>query len=161
VALLQYCPHRLVAGGGASSSNGSMDDCPDFKGKAKVPQTRGGQLIVIDPSHGNRHLLADTHQLHSTSADVFLLAAMVHTKTGSLGGSSQYGSSAWTVRQAVAPFTPELAAARAVYGGGHHSLRWRDRLASTPRCCSVRPHWHLHAKSTAHWPVGGTDDAQY
>jgi anaerobic selenocysteine-containing dehydrogenase len=126
----------LVIGANPMASNGSMWTVPDFKGKAKALQARGGQLIVIDPRRTETATLADTHHFIRPGADVFLLAAMVHTlfeeDRVTLGTVSEWVVGVDEVRQAVAPFTPELAAARC--GMAADTIRALARqLASTPR----------------------------
>ena len=126
----------LVIGANPMASNGSMWTVPDFKGKAKALQARGGQLIVIDPRRTETAALADTHHFIRPGADVFLLAAMVHTlfeeDRVTLGTAGEWVVGVDEVRQAVAPFTPELAAARC--GMAADTIRALARqLASTPR----------------------------
>lgn len=126
----------LVIGANPLASNGSMWTVPDFKGKAKALQARGGQLIVIDPRRTETAALADTHHFIRPGADVFLLAAMVHTlfeeDLVTLGTASEWVVGVDGVRQAVAPFTPELAATRC--GMAAETIRALARqLASTPR----------------------------
>ncbi len=126
----------LVIGANPLASNGSMWTVPDFKGKAKALQARGGQLIVIDPRRTETAALADTHHFIRPGADVFLLAAMVQTlfeeDLVTLGTASEWVVGVDEVRQAVAPFTPELAATRC--GMAAETIRALARqLASTPR----------------------------
>ena len=126
----------LVIGANPLASNGSMWTVPDFKGKAKALQARGGQLIVIDPRRTETAALANAHHFIRPGADVFLLAAMVHTlfeeALVTLGAVAEWVVGVEAVREAVAPFTPELAAARC--GMPADTIRALTRqLASTPR----------------------------
>ena len=69
----------VVLGANPVVSNGSMWTVPDFRGKARALRARGGELIVIDPRRTETAALADSHHFIRPNADVFLLAAMVHT----------------------------------------------------------------------------------
>ncbi|MDP2370058.1 molybdopterin-dependent oxidoreductase, partial [Rhodoferax sp.] len=64
----------LVIGANPLASNGSMWTVPDFKGKAKAMQARGGKLVVIDPRRTETAAVADAHHFIRPGADVFLLA---------------------------------------------------------------------------------------
>jgi anaerobic selenocysteine-containing dehydrogenase len=108
--------YLLVLGANPLASNGSMWTVPDFKGKAKALQARGGQLVVIDPRRTETAAVADAHHFIRPGADVFLLAAMVQTlfaeKLVSLGPVAEWVVGVDEVGAAVAPFTPEAVAAR-------------------------------------------------
>ncbi len=108
--------HLLVIGANPLASNGSMWTVPDFKGKAKALQARGGKLVVIDPRRTETAAIANTHHFIRPGADVFLLAAMVQTlfaeKRVRLGGVEQWVVGLEAVEAAVAPFTPEAVTAR-------------------------------------------------
>lgn len=126
----------LVIGANPMASNGSMWTVPDFKGKAKALQARGGKLIVIDPRRTETAAIADSHHFIRPGADVFLLAAMVHTLFAeglvTLGRVAQWVNGPEEVRTAIAPFTPEAVAARC----GIDALTIRAlarQLAHTPR----------------------------
>jgi anaerobic selenocysteine-containing dehydrogenase len=97
-------------------SNGSMWTVPDFKGKAKAMQARGGKLVVIDPRRTETAALADAHHFIRPGSDVFLLAAMVNTlfteNLVTLGNVAQWVVGVDEVRVAITPFTPEAVATR-------------------------------------------------
>ena len=126
----------LVIGANPLASNGSMWTVPDFKGKAKALQARGGQLIVIDPRRTETAAMADTHHFIRPGADVFLLAAMVHTLFAeglvALGRVAPWVQGCDDVQAAIAPFTPEAVAARC--GMGADTIRALARqVARTQR----------------------------
>ncbi len=128
--------YLLVLGANPLASNGSMWTVPDFKGKAKALQARGGQLVVIDPRRTETAAMADGHHFIRPGADVFLLAAMVQTlfaeKLVSLGPVAEWVVGVEEVGAAVAPFTPEAVAARC--GMSADTIRNLARtLATTPR----------------------------
>ena len=106
----------LVIGANPVVSNGSMWTVPDFRGKAKALQARGGQMIVIDPRRTETAALADAHHFIRPGADVFLLAAMVHTLFDEdlvrLGAVENYVLGVAETRTAVAQLAPEIVADR-------------------------------------------------
>jgi anaerobic selenocysteine-containing dehydrogenase len=128
----------LVIGANPLASNGSMWTVPNFKGKAKAMQARGGKLIVIDPRRTETAAAADAHHFIRPGADVFLLAAMVQTlfaeKLVRLGTVAAWVNGVEEVGLAVAAFTPEAVAARC--GIDADTIRTLAReLANTERAC--------------------------
>ena len=126
----------LVIGANPLASNGSMWTVPDFKGKAKALQARGGQLVVIDPRRTETAAIANTHHFIRPGSDVFLLAAMVNTLFAetlvSLGAVKEWVVGVEEVKAAVAPFTAEAVAARC--GMPAETItRLARQLATTPR----------------------------
>ena len=126
----------LVIGANPLASNGSMWTVPDFKGKARAMQARGGRLIVIDPRRTETAAMADAHHFIRPGADVFLLAALVHTLFAEqlvrLGAVADWVTGVAEVGQAVAPFTPETVAPRC--GISAETIRDLARtLAATPK----------------------------
>ncbi|HEX2690971.1 MAG TPA: molybdopterin-dependent oxidoreductase, partial [Kofleriaceae bacterium] len=67
----------VVLGANPVVSNGSLWTVPDFRGKAKAMQARGGKLIVIDPRRTETAELADQHLFLRPGSDVFLLLGIV------------------------------------------------------------------------------------
>jgi anaerobic selenocysteine-containing dehydrogenase len=128
--------HLLVLGANPLVSNGSMWTVPDFKGKAKALQSRGGKLVVIDPRRTETAAVADAHHFIRPNSDVFLLAAMVNTLFAQglvkLGTVTDWVNGVAEVQQAVAPFTPEAAAARCGIPADTIRALTRD-LAAAPR----------------------------
>ncbi len=106
----------VVIGANPLASNGSMWTVPDFKGKAKALQARGGRLVVVDPRRTETAAVADAHHAIRPGADVFFLAAMVHTLFANgwerLGAVSEWVAGVEDVRRAVSAFTPEAVAVR-------------------------------------------------
>jgi anaerobic selenocysteine-containing dehydrogenase len=128
--------YLLVLGANPLASNGSMWTVPDFKGKAKAMQARGGKLVVIDPRRTETAAIADAHHFIRPGSDVFLLAAMVQTLFAenlvTLGNVTDWTVGVEQVSLAVAPFTPEVAAPRC--GIPADTIRGLARtLATTPR----------------------------
>jgi anaerobic selenocysteine-containing dehydrogenase len=126
----------LVLGANPLASNGSMWTVPDFKGKAKAMQARGGKLVVVDPRRTETAAVADAHHFIRPGADIFLLAAMVYTLFAEglvkLGAVAQWVNGVTEVQQAMTPFTPEAVAERC--GMSADTIRALARqLATTPR----------------------------
>ena len=106
----------LVLGANPAASNGSLWTVPDFRGKAKALQARGGRLVVIDPRRSETAALADQHITIRPGGDVFLLLGMVHTLFDEdrvrLGALTDHVNGLDDLRAAVLPFPPEAMAAR-------------------------------------------------
>ncbi|MEI8158727.1 MAG: molybdopterin-dependent oxidoreductase, partial [Burkholderiales bacterium] len=128
--------YLLVLGANPLVSNGSMWTVPDFKGKAKALQARGGRLVVIDPRRTETAAVADAHHFIRPNSDVFLLAAMVNTLFAEglvkLGAVADWVKGLAEVELAVAPFTPEAVAARCGITADTIRALARD-LAGAPR----------------------------
>jgi anaerobic selenocysteine-containing dehydrogenase len=127
--------YLLVIGANPMASNGSMWTVPDFRAKARALRERGGRLVVIDPRRSETAAVADAHHFIRPGADVFLLAAMVHTLFAEglvrNGRLTPYLNGIDEVRQAVQPFAPERVAARC--GIGAATIRGLAReLAAAP-----------------------------
>ena len=74
-------------------------------------RARGGRIVVIDPRRSETAEVADEHLFIRPGADVFLLAAMVHTLFDEglvrLGRLAEHVNGVDEMRAAVATFTPE------------------------------------------------------
>jgi anaerobic selenocysteine-containing dehydrogenase len=68
----------VILGANPMVSNGSLWTVPDFRGKAKQVQARGGRIVVIDPRRTETAALADQHVFIRPGGDVFLLLGIVH-----------------------------------------------------------------------------------
>ena len=130
------CELLVVLGANPVVSNGSMWTVPDFRGKAKAMQARGGRLGVIDPRRTETAAIADAHHFIRPGGDAFLLLGMVHTLFDEhlvqLGRMAGHVSGVQDIAQAVAAFSPEAVAARCGMDAG--TIRELARtLAATPR----------------------------
>ncbi|MDI1272688.1 molybdopterin oxidoreductase family protein [Polaromonas sp.] len=130
------CDFLLVLGANPLASNGSLWTVPDFKGKAKAMQARGGQLVVIDPRRTETAAMADAHHFIRPGADVFLLLGLVHTlfdeKLVRLGHIAPLVNGVGAVEAAVKDFSAEVVAPRC--GIPAATIRGLARqLAGTPR----------------------------
>ncbi|MDI1237640.1 MAG: molybdopterin-dependent oxidoreductase [Polaromonas sp.] len=130
------CDFLLVLGANPLASNGSLWTVPDFKGKAKAMQARGGKLVVIDPRRTETAAVADAHHFIRPGADVFLLLGLVHTlfdeKLVRLGRIAPLVDGVDAVEAAVQGFSAEVVAPRC--GIDAQTIRSLARqLAATPR----------------------------
>ncbi|MGC1174862.1 molybdopterin-dependent oxidoreductase [Polaromonas sp.] len=130
------CDFLLVLGANPLASNGSLWTVPDFKGKAKAMQARGGKLVVIDPRRTETAAMADAHHFIRPGADVFLLLGLVHTlfeeKLVRLGRVAPLVNGVDAVEAAVKDFSAEVVAPRC--GIAVDTIRGLARqLAGTPR----------------------------
>ncbi|HUS31559.1 MAG TPA: molybdopterin-dependent oxidoreductase [Kofleriaceae bacterium] len=106
----------VVLGANPVVSNGSMWTVPDFRGKAKAMQARGGRLVVIDPRRTETAELADQHIFIRPGGDVFLLLGIVHVlfaeKLVRLGRLADHVDGVDQIERAVADLSPEAVASR-------------------------------------------------
>ena len=106
----------LILGANPVASNGSLWTVPDFRGKAKALQARGGRIVVVDPRRSETAAIADRHIAIRPGGDVFLLLGMVHTLFDEglvrLGRLSDHVAGVDAARTAVAGFAPEAVASR-------------------------------------------------
>jgi anaerobic selenocysteine-containing dehydrogenase len=128
----------VVLGANPVVSNGSLWTVPDFRGKAKAMQARGGRLVVIDPRRTETAALADQHLFIRPGADAFLLLAIVHVLYGEglvrLGRLELHVDPAAValLGAAVQDFAPERVAARC--GIAAEEIRKLARaIAAAPR----------------------------
>ncbi|MBI1180194.1 MAG: molybdopterin-dependent oxidoreductase [Alphaproteobacteria bacterium] len=111
---IDRCDLLVVIGANPMASNGSLWTVPDFRGRLKAMQKRGGRMIVIDPKRTQTAALADRHIPVRPGADAYLLAAVAAAmfEEGAVrpGRLEEYLTGLADVRQAVAPYTPEAVA---------------------------------------------------
>ena len=106
----------VILGANPMVSNGSMWTVPDFRGRAKALQARGGKIVVIDPRRTETAELADQHVFIRPGGDVFLLLGIVHTLFAEqrvrLGSVAAHTSGVEALERAVEGFAPEQVAPR-------------------------------------------------
>jgi len=104
----------LILGGNPMASNGSIMTVPNFPGRIKALQQRGGKLVVIDPRHSETAKVADAHHFIRPGTDAALLLALLNTIFDeNLNKSSHLDDivdGVESIKAAVAPFTAERAA---------------------------------------------------
>jgi anaerobic selenocysteine-containing dehydrogenase len=69
----------LLLGANPWESNGSLCTAPDFPGRLKAIQARGGRFVVVDPRHTRTAAHADEHLFIRPGTDALLLFGIVHT----------------------------------------------------------------------------------
>jgi anaerobic selenocysteine-containing dehydrogenase len=129
----------LMLGANPLVSNGSMWTVPNFRGKARAMQQRGGQLVVIDPRRTETAAIADQHFFIRPGSDVFLLLGMVQTlfaenlvRTGRLTNGI---NGVEEIKAAVADFAPEKVQARC--GISAATIRTLARTLATTQRAAV------------------------
>ncbi|HEU0183994.1 MAG TPA: molybdopterin-dependent oxidoreductase [Blastocatellia bacterium] len=112
----------LILGANPVVSNGSLWTVPNFRGKAKAMQARGGRIVVVDPRRSETAEIADQHLFVRPGGDVFFLLGMAHTlfdeKLVRLGRLAEYVAGVEAVESAVANFPAEKVAARCGIAAG-------------------------------------------
>ena len=69
----------VLLGANPYESNGSLCTAPDFPGRLKALQARGGRFVVVDPRRTRTADEADEHIFIKPGGDAFLLFGIVHT----------------------------------------------------------------------------------
>ncbi|MGW5478888.1 molybdopterin oxidoreductase family protein [Streptomyces sp. NPDC004008] len=112
---LDRTEHLLLIGANPLESNGSLCTAPDFPGRLRALQARGGTLTVIDPRRTRTARLADRHVAVRPGTDALLLAAMTQVlfeeDLVDLGHLAPHVQGVEDVAAAVRDFTPEAVAA--------------------------------------------------
>jgi anaerobic selenocysteine-containing dehydrogenase len=109
----------VILGANPMVSNGSLWTVPDFRGKAKAMQARGGKLVVIDPRRTETAAVADQHVFIRPGGDVFLLLGIVHALFAEqLVKPIAHASGVEAIEGAVREFAPERVAARCGIAAG-------------------------------------------
>ncbi len=133
---IEACDFLLVIGANPIASNGSMWTVPDFRGRARAMQARGGRLVVVDPRRTETADVADRHLFIRPGGDVFFLLGMIHTLIGEglvdLGPAGGHVAGLDELTPAVAGFAPEVVAPRCGIAAADIRGLARD-LAAAPR----------------------------
>ncbi|HWJ08151.1 MAG TPA: molybdopterin-dependent oxidoreductase [Nocardioides sp.] len=100
----------LVLGANPMASNGSLMTVPDFPGRLRELQARGGRMVVLDPRRTETARVADEHHFVRPGTDAWVLLAMLNTLfSEGLTSPASYVDGLDAVAEAVAGFTPEAA----------------------------------------------------
>jgi anaerobic selenocysteine-containing dehydrogenase len=106
----------LILGANPLVSNASLMTAPGVEKRLRALRARGGRVVVVDPRRTETAAAADQHLPIRPGADVFLLAALVHTlfaeKTVRPGRLGDRTDGLDILADAVKPFPPEAVAAR-------------------------------------------------
>lgn len=111
---IDRCQFLVVLGANPVVSNGSLFTVPDFRGRLRALQARGGKLVVVDPRRSETAALADRHLSIRPGTDGLLLAAIAHCLLAeglaSPGRLSEHAAGEHHLRPALARFSPEAVA---------------------------------------------------
>jgi anaerobic selenocysteine-containing dehydrogenase len=106
----------LLLGANPWDSNGSLCTAPDFPGRLKAIQARGGRFVVVDPRRTRTAEEADAHLAIRPGTDAFLLFGLVHTLFDEglvdLGDLAGHVVGVDGVERLAADFAPEAVADR-------------------------------------------------
>lgn len=113
---LDRTDYHLMLGANPWESNGSLCTAPDFPGKLKAIQERGGKFVVVDPRRTRTAEEADEHLSIRPGTDalwLFALAQVIFAEgLDDLGSIADHAVGLDEVRALVEPFTPDAVAAR-------------------------------------------------
>jgi anaerobic selenocysteine-containing dehydrogenase len=105
---------HVVMGANPIESNGSMWTVPDFRGRVKRMQKRGGRLVVIDPRKTRTAKLADDYLAIKPGTDAYFLAALVQTMFAEdlvdLGAAKHLYEGVEGLEAHVKDYTPDVVA---------------------------------------------------
>ena len=76
---IERTDYLLVLGANPFESNGSLWTVPDFPGRLRKLQKRGGRCVVVDPKRTRTAAAADEHIFIRPGTDALLLAAIANT----------------------------------------------------------------------------------
>lgn len=108
---IDRCDFLLILGANPFDSNGSLWTVPDFPGRLRALQARGGRCVVVDPRRTRTARAADEHVFVRPGTDAHLLAAVAHTlfeeDLVNLDRLQSITVGVDELRTALAPFSPE------------------------------------------------------
>ena len=100
----------LVFGANPMASNGSLMTVPDFPGRLRELDARGGRMVVFDPRRTETAKVASEHHFIRPGSDAWVLLAMLRTLFAEgLTTPPPYVDGLADVERLVADFTPEAA----------------------------------------------------
>jgi anaerobic selenocysteine-containing dehydrogenase len=112
---LDRCEYLLIVGANPFDSNGSLVTAPDFPGRLRRLQARGGRFAVVDPRRTRTAAAADEHLAIRPGTDAAWLAAIANTLISrgwtDLHDQSEGISGFAAFADSVRGFTPEGVAA--------------------------------------------------
>jgi len=105
----------VMLGADPFESNGSLWTVPDFPGRLRALQQRGGRCVVVDPRRSRTAAAADEHVPIRPGTDALFLFAIVHTLFAenlvNPGVLAAHTAGLDAVRAAAAPFAADAVAA--------------------------------------------------
>ena len=128
--------YLLILGANPFESNGSLWTVPDFPGRLRRMQERGGRCVVVDPKRTRTAVAADRHLFIRPGSDALLLAAIAQTLFAEnlvdVGDLSPHLAGLDDLRTALAPFTADAVAATCAIPADEIRRLARE-LAAAPR----------------------------
>ena len=126
----------ICLGGNPMASNGSLMTVPDFRGRLKELQQRGGRFVVIDPRRSETADKADLFHFIRPGTDPWLLMGMLNAlfqeKAIDPAIAADYGDDLALLEVAALPYPPE--AVEGITGVDAGTIRNPALdLAATPR----------------------------
>ena len=111
---IDHTDYLLMFGANPHASNGSLCTAPDFPGRMRAIQERGGKIVVVDPRRTKTADASDEWLPIIPGTDVVFVAALINElfATGAADVGAHVRSHVVGVdelKSAVAPFTPEVA----------------------------------------------------
>ncbi len=111
---LDRTDYLLMLGANPWESNGSLCTAPDFPGRVKAIQERGGKVVVVDPRRSRTAEEGDEHVAVRPGTDAHLLLAMANVLIAdnlvSLGRLADFTSGFDELAALLEPLTPEAVA---------------------------------------------------
>jgi len=139
---IDHTDYFLMIGGNPMASNSSMMTMPNVRGRLKSLRKRGGRLVVIDPRKTETAEVADQHYFITPGSDAYLLLAMIRLMIerdwANPGLAKDYLSGYQELRQAVQPFSLELAAEQTGINRNAIETLVRDMAQSRRAVCHGR-----------------------
>ena len=104
--------YLLMLGADPHESNGSLATAPDWPGRMRAIQDRGGKIVTVDPRRSKTAKASDEHLFIRPGTDAAWLAALV-TSVLEAGGPDlpDFMAGLAEAKAALAPFTPDSVAA--------------------------------------------------
>ncbi len=100
----------VLVGHNPMASNGSLWTVPAFPQRRRELKARGGRLVVLDPRRTETARVADEHHFVRPGSDAVVLLALVREVLAlGLERPAPWVDGLDEVREAVEPFTPEVA----------------------------------------------------
>ncbi|HEY1737174.1 MAG TPA: molybdopterin-dependent oxidoreductase, partial [Acidimicrobiia bacterium] len=109
---IDHTDYLLVLGANPFASNGSLMTAPDVPGRLRSIRARGGRIVVVDPRRSKTAEESDEWVAIVPGTDAHFLLALAHVLFADdlvdIGDHlSPWVAGLDTVRETVAPFTPE------------------------------------------------------
>lgn len=128
----------ILLGSNPAASNGSLVSAPDFMGRLRGIQKRGGKVVVIDPRRSETARSADLHVFVRPGTDAFLLLGIMHALFDEgmvdMGRLASNIDDLAQMQLLCTDFSPE--AVTAITGVPAKKIRkLAQMLSTTPRAC--------------------------